>query len=234
MQTLQAEQARAKLVSSLSHDLRTPLSIIQGYAETLQRGSAHDPNTRIRHSTIIVQKSEYMNELLRQLFRLAELDDPSAVYRMESYSIQAILQAIIAKYVLVLKDLGMECQADLSEPQVRLTCDRDALGQLFRNLIDNAILYGRDGKYLGIRVNAMQESVEIVIEDRGKGIPEEEIERVFDRFYRVDKGRRGNGMGLGLALSQEIAAKHGGKITVRSVPNASTLFTVSLPLAIKT
>ncbi len=228
--TRQIEQSRTKLVRNLSHDLRTPLSIIQGYAETLQRGSVHDPDTRVRHSTIIVQKSEYMNGLLHQLFWLAELDDPSMAFRMEHGSINVLLQSIIAEYVLVLRDQGIEWQADLPEQFVHLIYDPDSLAQVFRNLIDNAILHGGEGKFLGIRLRVVNETVQIEIEDRGKGIPAEELERIFDRFYRVDKGRRSNGMGIGLSLSQEIAVKHGGGITVRSVPNERTVFTLSLPL----
>lgn len=228
--TRQIEQSRTKLVRNLSHDLRTPLSIIRGYAETLQRGSVHDPDTRVRHSTIIMQKSEYMNGLLHQLFWLAELDDPSMAFRMERGSIHVLLQSIVAEYVLILRDRGIKCQVDLPEPFVQLRYDPDTLAQVFRNLIDNAILHGGDGKFLGMHLRVASESVKIEIEDRGKGISAEELERVFDRFYRADKSRRSNGMGIGLSLSQEIAARHGGKITVCSVPNERTVFTVCLPL----
>lgn len=228
--TRQIEQARTKLVRSLSHDLRTPLSIIQGYAETLQRGSAHDSDTRVRHSTIILQKSEYMNGLLDQLFRLAELDDPSKVFRMERGSVHVLLQSIIAENVLIFKDHGMKWEADLSETFVELIFDHDSIAQVLRNLIDNVILHGSDGKFLGIRLRVANETVQIEIEDRGKGIPAEELDRIFDRFYRVDKGRRSNGMGIGLSISNEIVTRHGGRITVSSIPNTSTVFTVILPL----
>lgn len=233
MHTRQIEQSRTKLVSSLSHDLRTPLSIIQGYAETLQRGSVHESDTRVRHSTIILQKSEYMNGLLHQLFQLAELDDPSMAFRMELGSINVLLQSIIAEYVLVLRDQGIEWQVDLPESIVELVFDHDSLAQVFRNLIDNAILHGGEGKFLGIRFRVVNKTVQIEIEDRGKGILEKEIEHIFDRFYRVDKGRQSNGMGIGLSLSQEIMARHGGRITMRSIPNERTVFMVSLPLVVK-
>ncbi|XID90414.1 ATP-binding protein [Paenibacillaceae bacterium WGS1546] len=228
--TRQIEQARTKLVGSLSHDLRTPLSIIHGYAETLQRGSADDPDTRVRHSTIIMQKSEYMNGLLDQLFRLAELDDPSKAFRMERGSIHVLLQSIIAEYVLVFKDHGIEWEADLSEPFSGLKFDRDSIAQVLRNLIDNAIRHGSDGKFLGLRLRETNETVQIEVEDRGKGIPAEELDHIFDRFYRVDKGRRSTGMGIGLSISNEIVNRHGGRITVRSIPNMSTVFTVILPI----
>jgi len=228
--TRQIEQSRTRLVRNLSHDLRTPLSIIHGYAETLQRGSAFDPDARIRHSTIIVQKSEYMNELLRQLFQLAELDDPSVALRMERGSVVVLLQSIIAEYVLELKDRGIEWQADLSEQAVRVQFDYDSLAQVFRNLIDNAIFHGGDGKFLGIRLRVADETVQIDIGDRGKGIAKEELAHIFDRFYRVDRGRQSNGLGIGLALSNEIVNRHGGRIAVRSTPNKETVFTVCLPL----
>lgn len=230
--TRQVERARTLLVASLSHDLRTPLSIIHGYAETLQRGSAQDPDTRVRHSTIIVQKSEYMNRLLGQLFRLAALDDPSTVYRMERGSIHHLVQSIVAEYVLVLNDLGFEWQADIPESRAYVCFDEESLAQAFRNLIDNAILHGSEGKYLGIRVRTETDSLTINIEDRGKGIPEKELTHIFDRFYRGDKGRQSNGMGIGLSLARETVMRHGGSIAVRSVPGSSTVFTVSLPLAV--
>lgn len=229
--TRQVEQARTLLIGSLSHDLRTPLSIIQGYAETLQRGSAQHPDTRVRHSTIIVQKSEYMNQLLGQLFRLAELDDPSTAFRMERGSIHNLLQTIIAEYVLVWNDQGIEWLADIPEPHAYVTFDEESLAQVFRNLIDNAIVHGSDGKYLGIRIRTATDSVQIDIEDRGKGIPEEELKHIFERFYRGDKGRRSNGMGIGLSLANETVIRHGGSIAVRSIPATSTVFTVTLPLA---
>ncbi|MFC4596852.1 sensor histidine kinase [Cohnella hongkongensis] len=225
----QIEQSRTRLVRNLSHDLRTPLSIIQGYAETLQRGSAHDSVARVRHATIILQKSEYMNGLLHQLFRLAELDDVSKAFRLEQGFLPELLQSIVAEYVLILKDRDMTWNADIPEPFAGLNYDRDSLVQALRNLIDNALLHGGDGKFLGVRLRATDETAQIDIEDRGQGIPAGELDRIFERFYRVDKGRRSNGIGIGLSISNEIVQRHGGWISVRSVPNVSTVFTVHLP-----
>ncbi|WP_276355697.1 sensor histidine kinase [Cohnella caldifontis] len=234
LHTQRIEQARTKLISDLSHDLRTPLSVIHGYAETLQRGSVHDPETRLRHSTIIVQRSEYMNGLLVRLFQLAALGEPSTSFRAERDSIQALLQTIIAEYVLLLNDQGIEWRADLPESLVYIEYDRDSMAQVLRNMIDNAILHGKDGNYLGVRLREENDEASIEIEDRGKGIPEEELGRVFNRFYRVDKGRQSNGLGIGLSISNEIVRRHGGRIDVRSVPNVSTVFTVRLPLNVRT
>lgn len=208
----QIEQARSNLVSQLSHDLRTPLSVIKGYAETLQRGSAHDRETRLRHATIILQKSDYMNELLRKLFRLAQLDDPAQAFEKKEGHLDSLLQTIMADYVLILQDKGIAWQMEMPESPVAMTFNRDGLTQLFRNLIDNAILHGGDGKYLGIRLKREGPSVHIEIEDRGKGIPDHQLNRVFDPFYRINQGRPGNGLGIGLTLAAAIARQHGGAI----------------------
>lgn len=227
----QIEQARSNLVSQLSHDLRTPLSVIKGYAETLQRGSAHDKTTRVRHATIILQKSDYMDQLLHKLFHLAQLDDPSQVFERKEGYIDTLLQTILADYILILKDRGIEWALDLPESPVAMTFNRDGLMQLFRNLIDNAIQHGGDGKYLGIRLKREGPSVQIEIEDRGKGIPAEQRKRIFDPFYRINQGRPGNGLGLGLTLAEAIARQHGGTLDVFSTPNVRNVFRVVLPVA---
>jgi len=226
----QIEEARTKLVSQLSHDLRTPLSIIKGYAETLQRGSALDKESRIRHATIILQKSDYMNDLLHKLFRLAQLNDPSQAFHKSEGYIDTLLQKVMADYILILNDMGIEWHLDLPASPVALSFHRDGLAQVFRNLIDNAILYGSDGKYLGVRLKAEGDSVQIEIEDRGKGIPPNELERIFEPFYRVDQGRPGDGLGLGLALVNAIVGLHGGAIEVSSTPHVSTVFRIILPM----
>lgn len=225
------EQARTRLISNLSHDLRTPLTIIRGYAETLQRGSAQDAQTRTRHSSIIVQRTDYMNRLLDQLFQLAELDDPLTAFQMEKCTLQHLLQNILAEYVMVLRDQGIALKVEMPEAPVQIEGDKNFLGQALRNLIDNSVQHGSDGKYLGVRLREEETWAIIEIEDRGKGIPEDEVGQVFERFYRVDKGRQGNGMGIGLSISYEIVLRHRGQISLASEPCQSTVFTVRLPLA---
>lgn len=228
----QVEEARSRLVSRLSHDLRTPLSIIRGYAETLQRGSAHDRDTRVRHATIILQKSDYMNDLLRKLFQLARLDDPSQAFRMSEGFLDALLQTVMADYVLILQDKGIEWRLELPESPVKATYNREGLTQVIRNLIDNAILHGADGNYLSVRLEREGDSVRIEVEDRGKGIPPQETARIFEPFYRVDRGRPSDGLGVGLALAAAVVRQHGGRIDVSSAPRVSTVFRVTLPAAV--
>lgn len=227
----QVEEARSNLVSQLSHDLRTPLSIIRGYAETLQRGSVLDRDVRVRHASIILQKSDYMDDLLRKLFRLTQLDDPSRAFRMSEGLVDSLLQTVMADYVLILQDKGMEWRLDLPESPVRAVFDREGLTQVVRNLIDNAILHGAGGKYLGVRLRREGDSAVIEVEDRGKGIPPQDLERIFEPFFRVDRGRPSDGLGVGLALAAAIVRRHGGRIEVSSVPHVSTVFRVVLPVA---
>ena len=225
----QVEEARANLVSQLSHDLRTPLSIIRGYAETLQRGSVHERDTRVRHASIILQKSDYMDDLLRKLFRLAQLDDPAQAFRMSEGFIDALLQTVMADYVLILQDKGMEWRLELPEVPVKAAFDHEALSLVIRNLIDNAILHGAGGNYLGVRLTREDDAVRIEVEDRGKGIPPQDMEHIFKPFYRVDRGRPSDGLGVGLALAAAIVRRHGGRVEVSSTPHVSTVFRVVLP-----
>jgi len=226
----QAERDRTRLVSQLSHDLRTPLAIIKGYAETLQRGSAMDRDTRLRHATIILQKADYMNDLLNKLFSLARVDDPSQTFRTGEGAVDALLQTIMADYVLLLDDRGIKWHLDLPPEPVVLEFDRDALAQALRNLIDNAILHGGDGGFLAVRLGRTADAAAIEVEDRGKGIPAHKLPFIFDPFYRVDQGRSGDGLGVGLTIAAAIVRQHGGTLDVASTPGVRTVFRVTLPV----
>jgi signal transduction histidine kinase len=223
------EQARAELISRLSHDLRTPLAIIQGYAETLQRGSAFDTDTRIRHASIILQKTDYMNDLLHKLFSLARLDDPSQAFRKREGHLDSMLQTIMADYVLILNDKGIQWEMELPSSPVAATFNHEGLTQVIRNLLDNAIMHGGDGNYLGIRLRREGDAVRIDVEDRGKGIPAHKLANIFDPFYRVNEGRPGDGLGVGLTLAEAVVRQHGGRIEVASTPHERTVFSVIIP-----
>jgi len=226
----QIEKARSKLVSQLSHDLRTPSSIIRGYAETLLRGPVHDRDAFIRHATIILQKTDYMDDLLRKLFSLAQLEDPSKAFRKRQGYLDSLLQTIMADYVLILQDKDMEWHLDLPAKPFPAAFDPDGLSQAIRNLIDNAILHGSDGKYLGVRLIPAGDKALIEVEDRGKGIPPHDMERIFEPFFRADRGRPSDGLGVGLTLADAVVRRHGGVIEVSSKPYVSNVFRVILPV----
>jgi signal transduction histidine kinase len=159
------------------------------------------------------------------------LDDPSQAFRKSEGFLDALLQTVMADYVLILQDKGMEWHLELPDTPVKAAFDREGLTQVIRNLIDNAILHGGGGNFLGVRLNRGDDAVRIEVEDRGKGIPPEETERIFEPFYRVDRGRPSDGLGVGLALAAAIVRQHGGSIDVSSTPHVSTVFRVTLPAA---
>ena len=209
----------AELVARVQAHLRRASGALCGNA-----AARHGPNrdTRIRQATIIMQKADYMNDLLRKLFRLAQLDDPSKAFQKREGYLDSLLQTIMADYVLVLQDKGVAWRLELPETPGAATFDGDGLTQAIRNLIDNAILHGGDGKYLGIRLKRTGDTARIEIEDRGKGIPPHEMERIFEPFYRIDRGRPSDGLGVGLTLANAIVRQHGGVIESRPSLSSAT------------
>lgn len=177
-------------------------------------------------------------EVLREI-RQAKMKMPvillSAKHELESKILReghldSLLQTIMADYVLILQDKGMEWHLDLPSKPVPAAFDHDGLSQAVRNLIDNAILHGGGGKYLGVRLIPEGDRVLIEIEDRGKGIPPHETERIFEPFYRVDRGRPSDGLGVGLTLADAIVRRHGGVLEVSSEPYVRNVFRIILPV----
>jgi signal transduction histidine kinase len=225
----QIEQSRKELISNLSHDLRTPLTSIKGYAETLQCGKSLSASDLHRYASIIVQRAAYMDHLLNQLFEIAKLDElPQALQRCVC-NISRLVQQIVMDYVYLLEDKGIEPDIRIPPAAVWVSLDEREVQQVVRNLVENVLQHGWEGHYLGISLEENEGYVTLAVRDRGKGIPAEEQGRIFERFYRMDKGRKSDGMGLGLAIAREIVERHHGRITLTSEPFVLTKFTVELP-----
>ncbi len=228
----QVEKAKKTLISNLSHDFRTPLATIQGYAETLQRGKYSDRADIIRYSTIITQKSQYMDRLLKQLFEISTLDQ-NPTTKVERCNICSLVQQIVMEYALILEDKQFMPDIQIPNHAIWVAVDEQAIGQAVRNVIDNAIHYGGAGGYLGVEITEYKDVVRISIMDRGKGIASDELGNIFERFYRIEKGRKSDGMGVGLSIAHEIVTLHQGQIQVESEPFVLTVFTIELPLLIE-
>ncbi|MFD0716205.1 sensor histidine kinase [Paenibacillus sp. GCM10027626] len=134
-------------------------------------------------------------------------------------------------YVLILEDRQIAPDIHIPEKSIWPNIDEQAIGQVVRNLIDNAIQYGGEGRYLGVYLTETPDVVQLSVRDRGKGIPAEEQRNIFERFYRLDKGRKSDGMGVGLSIAHEIIKLHDGRIFLESEPFVSTAFTIELPRA---
>jgi signal transduction histidine kinase len=225
----QFENKRKLLLSNLSHDLRTPLTMILGYAETIRTGHYQDEQELQAGAKIILQRSRYMDRLLDQMLDVSRLDADDLEINLSTCNLSELIRKIAAEYFLILDDQGYSFEVDISEDELYVNIDAALIERAIRNLLDNAIRYGKDGNFLGIELVEDEQSVRIMVKDKGKGVTLEEQERIFERFYRVDSGRKGEGLGIGLSIVKDIIESHQGSVQMTSIPYVETVFQVRLP-----
>ena len=225
------EAIKRDFVANVSHELRTPLASIKGYAETLLDGAMSEPDTLKNFLSIINRHAGRMAALIEDLLTLSMLESHHLPLKLEPVDVRALINAIIQGLEKNAKDKGLALSADTNDDVSSVIADRVRLEQVIVNLVDNAIKYTNSGS---VRVSAKTEDnmIRIDVEDTGIGIPEKDISRIFERFYRVDKGRSRDlgGTGLGLAIVKHIIQAHNGKIWVKSISGKGTIFSFALPL----
>ncbi|QMV42040.1 HAMP domain-containing sensor histidine kinase [Cohnella cholangitidis] len=229
LQIEQLEDRRKILLSNLSHDLRTPLTMILGYAETIRTGTYQDENELQAGARIILQRSRYMDKLLDQLLDISRQEAGAFELHPAPTNLSELLRKIVSEYLLFLDGQNFAVDVDIPEKDIEASIDASLVERALSNLLDNAIRYGSEGQFIGIRLFEEENEVCITIMDRGKGVSPEDRERIFERFYRADEGRKGAGLGIGLAIVKEIVESHHGRIQVMSTPYVETLFLVRLP-----
>lgn len=227
-----AEQMRRDFIANVSHELRTPLTSISGYVETLLESQYELPGPTREFLGIILKNATRMNRLTEDLLALASVE--SGDYKVKSRPIPASTLVRDAIHALA----GMVMDLDLTLESAGTTgslvlADEDALTQVFGNLIENAVKYGKDGPRILVGARDIEGFVEFYVRDFGPGIPSEHLGRIFERFYRIDKARsrESGGTGLGLAIAKHIILAHGGVIRVESELGAGATFLFTLPLA---
>ena len=227
-----SQQSQRDFVANISHELKTPLTSIQGFAQAILDGTAADPGQRERAALVIRAESERLKRLVQDLLDLARLDSGQMDFDRQRVDLDALLSAVVER--LSVKAGEANVQVSLEIPQLPpLVGDGDRLAQVFTNLLDNAIKYSNAGGHVQIWGEENPGWVSVHVDDSGAGIPPQDLERVFERFYMVDKARPGGtdrGSGLGLAISQEIVRMHAGHITAQSQIGKSSRFTVRLPV----
>ncbi len=230
--TLRSQQ---DLVANVSHELKTPLTSIQGFSQALLDGTASDPEVRQRAAEIIHEEAGRMRRLVDELLDLARLEAGQVELAQEEIDIGALLRAGAERFGPQAEQAQVELrvEADPALPPVR--GDADRLEQVFANLLDNAIRHVGAGGQVTLSAEQQGASLVCAVTDNGPGIPAEDLPRLFERFYQVDKSRvrernRRGGAGLGLAIAREIVLAHGGQIRVESVEGLGTRFTVELPI----
>jgi signal transduction histidine kinase len=223
------EGNRKLLLSNLSHDLRTPLTTMLGCAEMIRTGNYKDQNELQARAKIILQRSRYMDKLLDQLLDISRQDADALTIRLENHNLSEAVRKIVVEYIMILDGDQIQLDVEVPDEDIHLSIDAPLMERTLRNMLDNAIKHGKDGRYLGIQLTEDDQFVNIIVKDRGKGIPPENQPYVFERFYQVDKGRQREGLGLGLAIVKDIVEAHQGSIEMSSVPNVETVFRIKLP-----
>ena len=221
---------RTEFVANVSHELKTPITTIKSYTETLIDGDV-DEKTRKGFLNVIENECDRMGRLVTDLLDLSNLDYQSTNWDKSQHSIEDLINEIILKLRITLKENRHHLSLDIEEDLPLVNIDRDGIERVLLNIIYNAIKYTEEGGEIGIKVKKINEYIDIEVKDTGVGIPEEDIERIFERFYRVEKGRsrEQGGTGLGLAIAKQIVVAHNGTIKLDSKIGQGTTINVQLP-----
>jgi two-component system OmpR family sensor kinase len=226
------QQGQRDFVANVSHELRTPLTSIDGFAQAILDGTAADREAQRHAAQVIHEESDRLSRLVDDLLDLARLDAGQMAFKREAVDVNALVARVADRLSLRAQEKGVRLENQVAGlPAV--AGDGDRLAQVFTNLIDNALKHTPAGGLVKLRSEARPTEVLVHVEDSGPGIPAEDLSRIFERFYQVDKARRGGagrGTGLGLAISREIVQAHGGHVTATSAAGQGSCFTVQLPL----
>ena len=228
-----SQQSQKDFVANVSHELKTPLTSIQGFAQAILDGTARTPDELRQAGEVIYEEASRMYRLVVDLLDLAHLDAGTAELQRAPVDLKVLLKEIIRTLTPQANQGQVHLSLDIGDlPSI--IGDGDRLAQVFTNLVDNAIHHTPPGGEVRIQAGVNAANVEISVEDSGTGIPPEDLPRIFERFYQVDKSRPGGGVrgvGLGLAIAKEIVESHGGSISVQSQPGQGSVFVVNLPVA---
>jgi two-component system, OmpR family, phosphate regulon sensor histidine kinase PhoR len=223
------EIVRQEFLSNVSHELRTPLTSIMALAETLEAGAITDANNNRRFLSIIQKNAARMQHLIDDILELNAIEAGNVSVNPESIQLRLLVEDIVASLTSAAADRNVAVR-NLVESQVRVFADPFRLMQMLTNLIDNAIKFNRDGGTVTITCEQSDRD-RICVADTGEGIAGQHLDRLFERFYRVDRARSRDlgGTGLGLAIVKHLARAHGGEVTVSSRVGEGTQFTIDLP-----
>ena len=228
----QLENMRRDFAANVSHELKTPIASIKGFVETLLDGAMHNPDDAERFLRIIARQADRLNAIIEDLLSLSRIenDGEAADIVLQAAALQETLSAAIHNVEGKAAERGIAIQLS-GEPNLQAKINAPLLEQAVTNLLDNAIKYSEAESRVELNVSARGGEILIEVRDRGCGIAEEHLSRLFERFYRVDRARsrKLGGTGLGLAIVKHIVLAHRGQVTVESTPEVGSVFTIHLP-----
>ncbi len=224
-----SQRSQRDLVANVSHELKTPLTSIQGFAQALMDGAADTPSARQHAAEVIHDEAGRMHRMVVDLLDLARLDAGTADLQISIVEIGGLLNGVVERF----RPMAVELRLEIADGIPTLAADGDRLAQVFTNLLDNALKFTPRKGHISIKAGLQGAEVQVSVADSGPGIATKDLPHIFDRFYQADSAREGgegHGAGLGLAIVHEIVSAHGGRITVRSTPGRGTEFNVYLPV----
>lgn len=225
----EAEQRKQDLIAFLAHDLKTPLTSVVGYLTLLHDEPDLDVAQRAKYTGIALDKAQRLQELLGEFFDITRMDLKSAAEDLSPIQLTVLLEQLADEFYPLFAEKGLTCSTEIEHHLVVLG-DPDKLARVFDNILKNAVSYSAPGGDVSIRAERREGQVQVTVTNEGLEIPEKELARIFQKFYRLDAARssRTGGAGLGLAIAKEIIELHGGKIWAESNGKA-TNFVISLP-----
>ena len=232
-ESTKADRMQSDFIANVSHELRTPLTNVKTYAETLMTGTVEDKETTQRFLEIIVTETDRINILIQDFKNLASMDYMELVLDMAESDLPSLVRMVIKTLELDTNKKSITVNY-MPDPNLKITVemDRIKIEQVIKNILGNAIKYTDEKGRVDVEIISGHNCVQIVITDNGMGIPEEDLSRVFERFFRSEKARTGGigGTGLGLGISKQIIEEHGGSIEITSKYGRGTTVTITLPM----
>lgn len=223
----QSEQAYKRLMTSISHDVKTPLASLVGYLEAIEckivAGEEKDEYVHVAY-----EKAHYLKHFVENLFEWVKLDSGEQIFRFEILDLNELSRNIVVDWISVLENSNFEYEFDIPETEYFMRIDVNAYSRILNNLMQNVLVHSKGSKMI-FRISENDLQVKIAIADNGKGISPDDLPHIFERMYQCDQSRSAKGNGLGLSIVKELVAAHKGTITVDSTPNRGTTFTLLLP-----
>lgn len=229
---MELAQIKSDFVSNISHELRTPLALIRMFAETLEMGRVRTAEKRQEYYRIIGQESERLTHLVNNILNFSRIEAGRKEYHLEPVAINAIVDRVLESYQFHLANKGFELDLNLCDGDTTVSGDGEALFESLVNLLDNAIKYSGESRWVAIRTTRNDDRVVLEVADRGIGIAPEHQRQIFDKFFRVSTGlvHTVKGSGLGLSLVHHIMDAHGGRVELESAPGRGSRFRLVFPV----
>jgi signal transduction histidine kinase len=223
---------KSDFVANVSHELRTPLALIRLYAETLELGRLNAQEKYKEYFRIIREESERLTALINNILDFSRIEAGRKEYDFKETNLPELVRTTLDSYRFQIEQNGFAFEENISCDIPPVSVDREAIARSLLNLVNNALKYSKDQKFIGVSLYRSNGSVKLEVQDRGIGIAAAEQDKIFEKFYRCGDPLVHNtkGSGLGLSLVRHIAQAHGGKVSVESTPYKGSKFTIALPI----